>query len=61
MEPITGRRNWDEIKARLRNKYPQLNESDFDQKEGMEKNMLRMVEYKLGKTHQEMQEIIAAL
>lgn len=61
MRPIINHRNWDEIKAKLRIKYPQLIESDFQQNKGMEKNMLRMVEYKLGKTSQEMQKIIAKL
>jgi hypothetical protein len=61
MGPIMDQRNWDELKSKLRIKFPQLIETDFHQNKGMENNMLRMVEYKLGKTNQEMQEIIAGL
>lgn len=53
--------NMDELKTKLKKKYPQLAESDLQHKEGMEENMLRMIEYKLRKTKQEMQEIIAGL
>ena len=50
-----------ELKTKLRKKYPQLSETDLQHKEGREEGMLRMVEYKLGKTKQEMQEIIERL
>ena len=49
------------LKTMLRKKYPQLTEKDLQHNEGMEEGMLRMVEYKLGKTKQEMQKIIAGL
>ena len=50
-----------ELKTKLKRKYPQLTEIDLQHKEGMEEEMLRMVEYKLGKTKQEMQKIISTL
>ena len=37
--------NWDELKTKLKEKYPQLSETDLQHENGMEKNMLRMVEY----------------
>ncbi|MFO7656192.1 MAG: hypothetical protein R6W78_03930 [Bacteroidales bacterium] len=61
MELFLIRGNWDELKHKLSNKYPQLTESDFSHKEGQEESMLRMIEYKLRKTKQELREIIAEL
>jgi len=53
--------NWDELIKRLKQKYPQLTIIDLLAIDGEEEDMLRMVEYKLGKTKKEMQEIIALL
>jgi len=53
--------NWDELKKKLKQKYPQLTIIDLLAIDGEEEDMLRMVEYKLGKTKKEMQEIIALL
>ncbi|MFC2087765.1 general stress protein CsbD [Bacteroidota bacterium] len=61
MELILNQGNWDELKIKLKKKYPQLTEAELQHKEGMEQDMLRMVEYKLRKTKQEMREIIAGL
>lgn len=61
MELILSRGNWEELKDKLRKNYPQLTETDLQNEEGFEESMLRMIEYKLQKTKQEMQEIIAGL
>jgi hypothetical protein len=61
MELISNHGNWDELKKKLRKKYPQLTESDLQNKEGMEVIMLRIIAYKLRKTKQEMKEIIAGI
>ena len=53
--------NWDELRKKLRQKYPQLTTIDLLIIDGEEEDMLRMVEYKLGKTRKEFQEIIAML
>ena len=53
--------DWDKLKKKLKQKYPQLTTFDLVTIEGQEEDMLRMVEYKLGKTKKEMQEIIALL
>jgi hypothetical protein len=59
MELVLNTGNWNELKKKLRQEYPQLTESDMDHPEGKEEDMLRMVEYKLQKTKEEMREIIA--
>ena len=53
--------NWDELRKKLKQKYPQLSTIDLLTLDGEEEDMLRMVEYKLGKTKEEMQIIIALL
>ena len=59
MNVILNQGNWEELRSKLRKEYPQLTETDLQYKEGLEENMLRMVEYKLRKTKEEMREIIA--
>jgi len=53
--------NFYELLYKLREKYPQLTEKDLRYNVGNEENMMRMFEYKLKKTKQEMQQIIAEL
>jgi hypothetical protein len=50
-----------ELKTKLKNKYPQLTDADLHHDDGMEEKMLRMVEYKLRKTKQELDNIISEL
>ena len=52
---------WNELKTKLRKKYPQLEDIDFEHREGKEESMLRMIEYKLRKSKEQMKEIIAGL
>jgi hypothetical protein len=61
MNLILNQGSLDELKTMLRKKYPQLTDADLQHQEGKEENMLRMIEYKLRKTKQEMQEIIEGL
>jgi hypothetical protein len=61
MDLIIKQSNLDDLKTKLRKKYPQLTEKDLQHNEGTEESMLRMVEYKLRKTKQEMTEIIKKL
>lgn len=61
MELIIKKRNWNDLKTKLRLKYPQLTETDLQHNEGKEETMLRMVEYKLRKTKKEMREIISKI
>jgi len=58
MSLFINKKNWNELKIILREKYPQLTDEDMKHEPGMEDTMLRMVEYKLGKTKEEMRDII---
>lgn len=58
--PITIE-NLQELKTKLRAKFPQLSEADLDSNYDMVEGMLRMVEYKLRKTKSQMRKIIEAL
>ncbi len=53
--------NWNKLRLKLSEKYPQLTEADLQYNVGAENSMLRMLEYKLRKTKLEMQEIISGL
>jgi hypothetical protein len=59
MDIVLNHGNWEELKNKLKKEYPQLTESDLQHQKGMEESMLRMVEYKLRKTKEEMRDIIA--
>ena len=52
---------WDELKIKLKKKYPQLQPSDFQHKNGEEEGMLRIIEYKLRRSKEEMRKIIEGL
>jgi len=61
MNLFIKKNNWDELKIKLKEKYPQLTEADMQHNDGNEESMLRMIEYKLRKTKKEMQEIISGI
>jgi hypothetical protein len=50
--------SWEQLTNKLKKEYPQLTERDLEYKENEEEEMLRMIEYKLGKTREEMRELI---
>ncbi|MFC2089985.1 hypothetical protein ACFLT1_04350 [Bacteroidota bacterium] len=52
---------WDELKTKLKSKYPQLMPEDFKHRLGEEERMMRIIEYKLRKSKDQMKEIIAGL
>jgi hypothetical protein len=58
MNPYFGKEYLINLKSRLKKKFPQLTEADLSTETCNEKDMFRMVEYKLGKTKQELQVII---
>lgn len=58
MEIVSTHGSWEELKKRLRLEYPQLTEQDLQHNAGEEEEMLRMVEYKLQKTREEMSVIL---
>ncbi|HBZ68020.1 MAG TPA: general stress protein CsbD [Bacteroidales bacterium] len=61
MELILTKKNWNELKTKLRLQYPELTEADFQYRDGNEESLLRMIEYKLRKTKREMRDIIKRL
>jgi hypothetical protein len=61
MNELTTPGHWLELQTKLKEKYPELTESDLEYQQPMQQDMLRMVEYKLGKTKEEMQVIITEL
>lgn len=61
MKELTTSDHWLELQTKLKIKYPELTESDLEYKEPLQQDMLRMVEYKLGKTKEQMQLIITEL
>lgn len=58
MELKINKGSWEQLQNKLKTEYPQLTEKDFEYKENEEEEMLRMIEYKLGKSRKEMHEII---
>jgi len=52
---------WNEKKEKLRLKYPNITEEDLNYYQGKEEVMIEMLGYKLGKTKEEMRNILVAL
>ena len=52
---------WNERKEKLRQKYPTITDEDLNFYEGKEKEMIELLEYKLGKTKEELRNIIITL
>ena len=61
MELIQSQGNWEQFTTKLRSKYPQLTDADLTSPDNNESDILRMIEYKLGISTTEFQEIIAGL
>jgi hypothetical protein len=61
MDEILTPEQWADLQAKLRLRFPELTETDLQYEEAAEPDMLRMVEYKLHKTHFEMKGIIVWL
>ena len=61
MKELTTSDQWRELQTKLKIKYPELTETDLEYQEPLQQDMLRMVEYKLGKTKEEMLLIITEL
>jgi uncharacterized protein YjbJ (UPF0337 family) len=53
--------NWSELKGKLKAKYPALTDADLQYEDGKKEEMLKKVQQKLGKTEQELSEIISGL
>jgi len=58
---VNNTESLNELKIKLRNKYPQLSDSDLNFNAGNELDMLRMIAYKLGMSKQEMLDVVEKL
>ncbi|MDP4208178.1 MAG: general stress protein CsbD [Bacteroidota bacterium] len=56
---VTG--YWNEKKEKLKQKFPIIIDEDLHFREGKEKEMMEMLGYKLGKTKEELRNIITTL
>lgn len=52
--------NWSEQRAKLKQKFPGITDSDLLFEQGKKEEMLRRLEIKLGKTREELYEVINA-
>jgi hypothetical protein len=52
---------WNKKKEKLKQKYPIITDEDLHFNNGKEKEMIEMLGYKLGKTEEELRNIIVAL
>lgn len=59
MDEIITPEQWNDLKLRLLLKHPELNEADLQYHEAREKDMLRMVEYRLQKKKKNTRMIMA--
>lgn len=58
MDEILTPGHWSELQGKLREKYPELTDSDLQYEEAAEEDMLRMLEYTVRKTKKEMSYMI---
>jgi hypothetical protein len=59
--PIPGKVNWSEQKARLKAKFAILTDADLIYDNGKKNDMMDKVQAKIGKTREELASIIAAM
>jgi len=52
---------WDKKKEKLKQRFPVITDDDLRYHEGKEKEMIEMLGYKLGKSKQELLNIIVAI
>ncbi|HEX7494923.1 MAG TPA: general stress protein CsbD [Bacteroidales bacterium] len=52
---------WDKKKEKLKQRFPIISDEDLCYREGKEKEMIEMLGYKLGKSKQELLNIIVAI
>jgi uncharacterized protein YjbJ (UPF0337 family) len=53
--------NWNLIKGKLRQKYANLTDNDLQYTEGKEEEMIGRLQKKLGKSREEVEDIISSL
>jgi hypothetical protein len=58
---LTTRGDWNDLKNKLRSKYASLTDVDIECKEGKQDEMMDGLQFKLGKTRQELIKILNGL
>jgi hypothetical protein len=61
MEEIGNSESLNELQSKLKQKFPELSDTDLQIKQTSKKDFLQMVEYRLRKTKQELSHIISLL
>lgn len=61
MNDLTIEGNWNQIKGKLKQKYSELTDDDLKFQEGKEDELYGRLQEKLGKTKDEIKEIVASL
>lgn len=61
MNNLKPKRNWNDLKSKLKQKFVLLTDNDLLFKEGMKDDMFDKLQFKLGKTKEELEKIIATL
>ena len=61
MNDLTIKGNWNKIKGKLKQKYSDLTDDDLTFQEGKEEELYGRLQTKLGKTKDEIKEIVASL
>ena len=61
MNKLSIQGNWKEISGKLKQKYAQLTDDDLLFAEGKDEEMLGRLEQKLGKTKEEIRDLIAKI
>lgn len=61
MNDLTIEGNWNQIKGKLKQKYSDLTDDDLEFQEGKEDELYGRLQEKLGKTKDEIKELVASL
>ena len=59
MDELITPEQWNDLKYKLQQKYPELTEADLQYHEAREQDLLRMVEYRLHKNKRKMHKVLA--
>jgi uncharacterized protein YjbJ (UPF0337 family) len=61
MNDLTIEGNWNQVKGKLKQKYSDLTDDDLQFQEGKEDELYGRLQTKLGKTKDEIKELVASL
>jgi uncharacterized protein YjbJ (UPF0337 family) len=61
MNELRIKNNWDEVKKKLKEKYAVLTDKDLTYEEGKEEKLIHTLQEKLGKSKDEVQELLQDL